>query len=362
MSSGSSSPTSNTEYVPVDAAPPLGPFIYFNGQTGQNVANNASNPLPVIVGQRVRLDVQLPSGVTAQQPAWSGLSQNTIASFDGTASTNQKVTLPTALHANCQTFTESCLVWYFVSAGATGQTTESVAYNYTVSSGPATATVYFTVTGPTQPNVVVNTGTVRNEVSTTYGLIQTIDGVPVPRGTVGMTAQAPAPPASWPTGSYSWVQILNQYQVQFLGPQLGSQTYGQAALPALDGVYPYNFTGKTNVPNDLAADQPFSVLAQTCAEDAVVFSATMYLLWTPAPASGCTGTNCTMPVPLGSFNWGYGCDSINTLNPSANNGNVSGWVLAGCQHPTQPAQPQFQAGASYPSWNGVRTVPSNSCK
>jgi hypothetical protein len=344
----------------VDAAP--APTILFNGQSnvnGQPVANNTASPIPVVAGQKVRLDVQWPAGVAPQAQSWAGLPQNTIASFNPSASSNQAVSLPIAYRGNCQTFTESCLVFYFTSAGGA----ESVTYNYTLSGQPqVAATVNFTVSGPSQPNVSVKTGTVRNEVTTNFGLILAIDGVPVTGGTAGMWAQAPAPLASWPAGNYSWAQILSQFRVQYRGPQLGSQAFVQAALPVLDGVYPYNVTSKTNVPADTVTDNPYSSLAQPCAEVATVFSATMYLLWTPAAqASGCTGLNCTIPVPLGSFNWGYGCDSINTLNPSAPS-NVGGWVLAGCEHPTIAASPQFQASASYPNWNGVRTLPSQSCQ
>jgi hypothetical protein len=327
---------------------------------GQPVANNTV-PIPVVVGQKVRLDVQWPAGVTPQTQSWTGLPHNTIGAFNPSASSNQAVSLPITYKGNCQTFTESCLVFYFVSAGATGQQTESVTYKYTLATGSGMIQVTFAVSGPSQPNVSVDTGTVKNEMTTNFGLVVAIDGVPAAGGTAGMKTQAPAPPASWPTGSYSWVQILNQYQVQYRGPQLGAQTFGQAALPVLDGVYPYNVTTQTNVPGDTVTDAPYSSLAQPCAEVAVAFSATMYLLWTPAQASGCTGLNCTIPVPLGSFNWGYGCDSINSLNPSAPS-NVGGWVLAGCEHPTQPAQPQFQIGASYPNWNGVRALPGKSCQ
>jgi len=60
----------------------------------------------------------------------------------------------------------------------------------------------------------------------------------------------------------------------------------------------------------------------------------------------------SIPVPLGSISWSYSCNAINTLNPSAPQGNGTSWVVApNCGIPAK--QDGFVAGTSYPSWQTV---------
>jgi hypothetical protein len=334
----------------------------FNGQStvnGQPVANN-SVPISVVVGQQIALAAVWPVGTTVQSQSWSQPTGSVAGGYIASNASGCVVRFPNTQAGGCQqpqpcqTLTNSpCVTFYWVGAGA-----QSVSYNYTLSGAPpgcCSATVTFNVVGPSQPSVTVNVGTVQEEV-VAGALYQALDGVPFPDGgTVGMMAQAGVPPPSWPAGSYSWVQLITGYKVQYRGPQLGVQTFSQSALPALDGGYPYPVTVSTRALRDTAADSPSIRLdSPGCGEGQKGLSATTYLLWTPAQGPA-------IPVPLGSVSWGYGGDSINTLNPPLP---VNGWILAICAYPGTPgtpAQPQFQPSATYPEWGTLATI-AGSCQ
>jgi hypothetical protein len=121
--------------------------------------------------------------------------------------------------------------------------------------------------------------------------------------------------------------------------------------PGLDNVYPYPMLGGTNNETN---DNPGVQLTDDEGEAAEVFSASMFLLWTPNPAGGCSDNSCTIPVPLGSVAWGFKGNAINTLEPQASTEGTT-WILSNCSGP-QPTNPQFLPGNksdSYPDWQTV---------
>ena len=75
-------------------------------------------------------------------------------------------------------------------------------------------------------------------------------------------------------------------------------------------------TSITGLPNDGAEDSPAISLLPKRGEEARSFSAIMYLMWRPPMLGGCNnGDSCTIPVPLGYFQWSLWGDAINTLQP-----------------------------------------------
>jgi hypothetical protein len=62
------------------------------------------------------------------------------------------------------------------------------------------------------------------------------------------------------------------------------------------------------------------------------------------------GNACAIPVPLGYWNWQWGGDAINTLNPLQTA--YGPWVLCETACP-QPTPPTFQPTAQYPVWTAM---------
>jgi hypothetical protein len=92
-------------------------------------------------------------------------------------------------------------------------------------------------------------------------------------------------------------------------------------FPQLDNAFPYGYNPngqwlgtvfQTNVPNDTAQDSSGIGLPSYWGEVARSFQATMYLMWAPTPDPRCTGSSCTLMVPLGSAQWNWAGDVIDT--------------------------------------------------
>jgi hypothetical protein len=301
-------------------------------------------------------------GVPAANPAnpsWAFTGDPWITGGYSASNASGQEAAPPA--TNQQTF-----VFYFVDGGDTGQPVLSLT-NGTV--GPLNAaSVTFNVTGPTVPTVTTDpnqanpgyTGIWPNQAGT--GQVLAFAGMPAPaqvgQGLDGIILQADPQPPSAPSGTYSWVQVLNYDTIQVItsagSADRSPTSAGPFVPPVLDNRYPYGSTYSVNATNDLVVDVPALPLCQQWGEAARSFSATMYLLWTPdAGASGCSGGACTIPIPLGSVNWQWSGDAINTLLPFLPSG--AGYTVAapGCGSPLQTAG--FVSASMYPSWTAVST-------
>jgi hypothetical protein len=132
----------------------------------------------------------------------------------------------------------------------------------------------------------------------------------------------------------------------------------------LDGGYPDPVTTSTQgVPNDTHYDGPSDPLYQIDGEHAISFNASTYLMWTPGVDNRCTaGTDCTIPVPLGSATWSLTGDAINTLIPNFNNSQTT-WDLMSCSYPKAGEETvTFTPGTTYPPpWNGTSCPAPGGC-
>ena len=253
----------------------------------------------------------------------------------------------------------------------------------------ASANVTFNVAGPSGTTVTTNIGSANVErvLKNSNGQITNIGGSQGNPGLVlygitlssttlaisfkvGITLKATG--TSFPSGNsgaYSWVQLIRNDSVQ-LRDVTGLQTVTplpvSSSVGVLDTQYPFGdvVTSQNGVTNDTAFDAPeVDGAFLSTGEVARSFSAIMYLIWIPTADSACTaGTNCTIPVPLGSIEktgaqtWSFSGDMINTLN-SAQGQNTTTWIL-NCG--PQPQTPSFQSSnpstdpnQSYPVWDAV---------
>jgi hypothetical protein len=321
------------------------------------------------VGQQITLVGCLMSGgvpvANPAYPAWGFTGDPWITGgYSASNASGQEAAAPAT---NQQTF-----VFYFVDGGDNGQPVLSFT-NGTV--GPLNAaSVTFNVTGPTVPNVTIDAGwagifnitqgpVVNGQPAWPAGLALGLGGLGAPSGyttpLAGINLQAAAQPPSAPAGTYSWVQLLNYDTIQAI-TQTGTVNLSLtpastfAAGPVLDTQYPYASTYQSSPqgsPNDSAIDGAYLIFCQGWGEFARSFSATIYLLWTPAAgATGCSGSACTIPIPLGSVNWQWAGDAINTLYPT-----TTGWTVSppsGCTGPSQGSIYQaFAPVSAYPSWS-----------
>lgn len=182
---------------------------------------------------------------------------------------------------------------------------------------------------------------------------------------VGIEFQANGaePPSN--SGLYSWVQLVNGDVLHQLDQNGRGACTGGPSSPQLDLKYPYIGEISTKgVPNDTATDAPESLLQPTWGERERVFSATMYLMWTPTKDNNCTnGTACTIPVPLGLLNWNINGDTFNTLITNYNNSGTTWGMNSTCGYPKNNNQEQvtFSPGTAYPLWGatykGVQQCP-----
>jgi hypothetical protein len=163
------------------------------------------------------------------------------------------------------------------------------------------------------------------------------------------------------SGTYSWVQLISRYTLTYITEtgQITCQPGGFLGIPPpgppdpnpeLDTRYP-NFTGNSGEDSPPVPLQPFP--PEPSGEGGVRFSATTYLRWTPNADPACTsGAACVVPVPLGSFSWGWPGDATNTL---AVQDDGTTWLLkCPTTQPTPgafiPSIPSQDRNYSYPVW------------
>jgi hypothetical protein len=188
------------------------------------------------------------------------------------------------------------------------------------------------------------------------GTVGQVDIGPVPNlilggvpSNLGIQFKASAtPPSGYTTNNFQWVQLITNDALLITLNNNTTQTCRYTTVPPgvgppyLDSRFPYSTNNPTN-------DNPSAVLDSTTEKEFIRnFSATMYLMWTPNPASGCSnGAACTVPVPLGSVSWHWSGDAA--FNGSSWTGTGTGGANA------------FQTSTSYPSWNSYSDASSRTC-
>ena len=316
---------------------------------GSGTANVAGTTQSIVVGQKVVLTSSI--GATAfgclSTQSWSTPTGTSVGAFSVTSTTTGGVT----------TYTEHLTAAPVIATAASGQsdtfywtnagTSRAMLYQYTLTSGAkGSATVTFNVSGPTGGPMTATPGTVNVwPAGTAAGGAATtpwLEFGTAQAGNVGMNFVATATPPSGNTGSFSWVQLVGTNSWQFrTNPTSGTHTFGTG----LDNTYPY--AGSINNTNDSPGVQ---LDGGTSAEGeaAETFNATMYVMWTPTASTACTGTACTIPVPLGSAAWSFSGDVTKTLNP-AQGTTTKTWIKSCGAAGTVTVT----ASSSYPVWTNT---------
>jgi hypothetical protein len=359
VGSSPSEPSTASYNVMVDSTPAPAPTIFLYSTT--NITNQTTN---VATGQQIALSamVNLPQGQTITSQSWSTPPGTAVGNYTNQTGTgppdNMNGGEPQPLPPN----TGSSFTFYWVDSANSREMT----YTYTMSNGESnSATTTFNVDGPAgvtvgppsggQMQSTVNIVPPPNSRSGIYPvLIEGAGGVPG----INLLASASHLPTG---GKYQWVQLINSDTTEIICPA-GPQTktlVPSSGSPKLDNTYPYSIVTTTNVTNDGANDSPSVPLPPPWGELARSFSANMYLMWVPPALSGCSnGTSCTIPVPLGSFQWSWSGDGINTLMPSNNSG-----VVFPIWNKNEAADSNngFLSSSVYPSWSATFTNGPISC-
>jgi hypothetical protein len=292
---------------------------------------------PVVVGQQILLTGTPPSpqNQCIASQTWSGPT-STNANGGWTATTNPPVGKSLPLPPN----NTGTYKFYWVSAG-----TYSVTYTYKLTSGNSgTATRQFTVSAPTGVTVYKCGGS--HYPCTANGPLGTVNilngrlylgGSTTNYGIVITASDSPSSPA----GKFTWVQLITG-DTYTRTPSNGgalltchpSEIPTVGVFPGLDTTYPYQIV---NSAGTTVNDNPSIGLPSGYNKSTRTFSATMYLMWTPTAASGCTGSSCTIPVPEGYVSWSFNgtatlTNNVWSVTSSSSNGNA------------------FVANSSYPTW------------
>jgi hypothetical protein len=358
---GQSSTGSNTAQLQAIAAA-VPQILYFGGQNCTGGTNITFTTTSVIIGQEISLcaSYTVPSGVSVTSQSWSQPPGTVVAGYSGSLSSASITQFQLPNNSNI-------LKFYWLDSG----NSRTIAYSYTLSNGQsAVANATFNVNGPSSISVSSTAGqtTIIRPLHVDTGTNDA--NIPLLEdggsGAPGMTFKASA--SSAPAGSYQWVQLVKSNQNSVIG--LGGKTapvddvvVRGGGTPMLDKTYPYEYpygTGSTvttsngGVTNDTAMDSPLTDLVDNNGEMARSFTAVMYLEWLPTADNSCTdGTACTIPAPLGSIQWQWAGDAINTLLQGVpiNGGTVPYhvWTLNCGTNPT----PNFQQGGSLPVWSAV---------
>jgi len=320
----------------------------------QNVAGTTQQ---VYVGQQMIVTGcgYPPGGYTISSQSWTQPPGTAIGGYNPLA-VSPAPQVVTFANAN-PTLSASSLTFYWVDVGNPRQMT----FTYTMNNGQsATAMVTFNVQGPTGVTVVPTPSTVSvvppPTVLSDTDPVLILGAVNVPG--IKFFAQA----TNMAGGSYVWIQLISTGTFYALGPDGPlAPDVNVPSTPELDGAYPYGYTSAgialgtvstAQVTNDTAQDTPWSDLPNDEGEVKFSFKATMYLMWQPNAATGCTsGGACTIPVPQGNITWSFVGDAINTLIPLVHQGvSYSQWVLNVCAPPSVSA---YQPGAAFPQWSAV---------
>jgi hypothetical protein len=272
---------------------------------------------------------------TWTMPTGTAVAGFTASSTSGSAQLLQSTVCPST--PNC-----AAKAFYWVDTGTSRQLTFTLNLDNGKSSS---ATVTFNVDGPRNASFTATSGRVDVWSAAVAGQggtnpwlgdgnVTTLNGSGI-NFKVDSSTQLP----TGNSGTYSWVQLI--------GPNLATYQPGSTTRTlgtGLDGGrYPYPMMpGCTDCTND----SPGIELLSVNSEETDSFQATMYLMWTPNPAGGCSA--CTVPVPIGFVNWRMKGDAINTLDPNQGP-NANGWILGCGQNSADP----FIPSTSYPQWTSA---------
>jgi hypothetical protein len=384
--------------IPIAADAPtiiLGP----NTQGGSKClgSDTTGSTQSVVVGQQIAFTGCLPATVSLSDVtsvSWTPVSPPGTAIGGYSATTNQGNVLPLS-SPSCSAGQSYCdfPAFYWVDQGNSRQFTFT--YTLCCGGGSKSARVTFNVDGPTGVKVTgPNGATVGNNqppmapanvvkiqnLGVSYAAIELGTGQNDPN-TYGIVLQASAthlPNGAGANSTYVWVQLIsNDHILQRLRATGGTQSCVPNGFvtapntPELDGAYPH-MTGFymddspiTPLADDTSNLQKFAELAQN-------FAASTYLMWDPALPTGClpasvtiqgvsTPSQCqSIPIPLGSVQWSWCGDAIDTLDSSKGD-NATTWKLwCGSPSAGTTTASSFQASGSYPQWSSY--LPSNVSK
>jgi hypothetical protein len=252
----------------------------------------------------------------------------------------------------------------------------AVTYSYVLSDqSNNAATAIFSAAGPTGVSVTAQIGTaavvpiVGNMISEGGTPKLKLLGIHTSGGLAGIAFQVTGTPPAGNTGHYTWVQLINNDQLNaqngnvreacFCDPSVpGACPLPSPDSPQLDTVYPYSVVGTSQgalIPGDMATDGPDFTLRSDGVEVSRQFSATMYTMWVPDPMNGCAAQNCVIPIPLGyvgTGGWSFEGDGIDTLTnqDSGYSGTHTFWILG---YAPQGNLPTFTSSSSYPTWQAI---------
>lgn len=335
-------------YLPGDDVSP-------NDQDARTMATNAvcpdliilrdGNPITgttqsAVVGERINLSVETGSGDPPSNIQWS-IGGNKVANYVANGSTG-------AVTALTNLTNDTLNYYWFVS----GQGIE-ISVTATAFETEVTKYAWFNVAGPsdTEPAVTLPTNgqiNVRNlgpcsggppGPAMVFGSISGPNAGCTYSGLAGIDFTPPG--ATGPAGTFFFVQLVTADTVIYSRTNATSTCTG-TNMPGLDADYPYQ--GKYG---QLVNDAPFSFLPGTYTNSSRDFAATMYLMWQ-------SNNSGSIPVPMGSVNWGF---SGATSQPQANSGNWSAPSGSGAAQPFASAS----GLSSFPQWTGVVGNPSNNC-
>lgn len=311
--------------------------------TSNQATNIAGTTQSAVVGQQIALTAlysPLPSGVTVSSQSWS-VGGTIVGGYTPTP-TSYSSGATTAATLNQQSTT-----FYWASPG----NSIKVTFTLNLSNGQSPkATVTFNVAGVTSPSMgaqnygsltIDNLTGCSQQPAGPYLVYGNISGPAPPcpgqyTGTPGITF---TPSGTAPTGggSFSFVQLINSDTTTYTNASGGHLACTYAS--GLDTQYPYPQVSGS------ATDAPFAPLPSTYVTASRTFNATMWLMWTPsAVPSGCTGTACTIPAPLGYRIWqfsGSTTQSNGTWSTPTGSGGTSGSFTI--------------ANGAYPTWNDIST-------
>jgi hypothetical protein len=326
------------------------------------------------VGQKVSLSSQVNSNLFISTQSWS-IQGTAIAGFTAPAAPNyaggEQV-------SQLLIFSNPSISFYWITTGGSSPASYQVKYSYCLINNQCnSATATFSVEGPIPPGNgdAVVTKTFPAFIRIAHGGEFMGIGIGIVPGIEFRADNFTIPNDN--QGSFQWVQVIDTDKITTWQPPGTKSSCSpfdpQGGTPQLDNSYPYGngFPGTVTtdcpqcVPNNRATDSPGSSLAFLNGETQHIFSATMYLEWTPNKDSACTtGNDCTIPVPMGNIPWKWEGDAINTKQTQ---GNTTTWSFAsGCPKPGTVENPKFtKPNISFPNfgyvtWNGK--TQNNTCR